>query len=62
MASRQSICYLVWVKPQQRMRIAIGSDHGGFALKESLKKFVQGLGHEVKDFGNGIVLFRRRRP
>lgn len=37
------------------MRIAIGSDHGGYALKESLKKFIQGLGHEVKDFGTNSV-------
>lgn len=35
------------------MRVAMGSDHGGYPLKESLKKFLQGLGHEVKDFGTG---------
>ncbi|MBI3550261.1 MAG: RpiB/LacA/LacB family sugar-phosphate isomerase [Elusimicrobia bacterium] len=33
------------------MRIVIGSDHGGFEAKEKLKKFIQGLGHEVVDFG-----------
>ena len=33
------------------MRIAIGSDHAGFRYKESIKKFLTGLGHEVHDFG-----------
>ena len=33
------------------MRLLIGSDHGGFEAKEKLKKFLQGLGHEVTDFG-----------
>ncbi|MEK7744188.1 MAG: RpiB/LacA/LacB family sugar-phosphate isomerase [Elusimicrobiota bacterium] len=33
------------------MRLVIGSDHGGFEAKEKLKKFLQGLGHEVTDFG-----------
>lgn len=32
--------------------IVIASDHGGFALKESLKKYLKNdLGCEVKDFG-----------
>ncbi|MBI4872244.1 MAG: ribose 5-phosphate isomerase B [Candidatus Riflebacteria bacterium] len=34
------------------MRVAIGADHGGFALKEVLKQYlIKDLGHEVKDFG-----------
>ena len=33
------------------MRLVIGSDHGGFEAKERLKKFLQGLGHSVTDFG-----------
>ncbi len=33
------------------MKIVIGSDHGGFAAKEFVKKTVQKLGHEVSDFG-----------
>ncbi|RLD18490.1 MAG: ribose 5-phosphate isomerase B [Caldiserica bacterium] len=33
------------------MRIAIGSDHAGFDLKEELKKFLEKEGYEVKDFG-----------
>ena len=33
------------------MKIAIGSDHAGFAYKEEIKKLLQGLGHEVEDFG-----------
>ena len=33
------------------MRVAIGSDHAGFALKENLATYVHGLGHEVLDVG-----------
>jgi len=33
------------------MRLVIGSDHAGFEAKEKLKKFIQGLGHDVTDFG-----------
>jgi ribose 5-phosphate isomerase B len=32
-------------------RIAIGADHGGFALKEALKPHIQSLGYEVVDCG-----------
>jgi len=33
------------------MIIGIGSDHGGFELKEEMKKFLEESGHQVKDFG-----------
>src|SRR5213080_4694914 len=33
------------------MKIAIGSDHAGFRYKEKIKTFLQGLGHQVTDFG-----------
>jgi ribose 5-phosphate isomerase B len=33
------------------MRIAIGSDHAGFLLKEHLVATLKGLGHEVDDHG-----------
>lgn len=33
------------------MRIAIGSDHAGFRLKEHLKATLQRLGHTVEDHG-----------
>jgi len=33
------------------MKIVIGSDHGGFAGKEFVKKWLQKAGHEVTDFG-----------
>ncbi|MDR3629252.1 MAG: ribose 5-phosphate isomerase B [Desulfocapsaceae bacterium] len=33
------------------MKIAIGSDHGGFRMKEMLKEFICGLGYEVDDCG-----------
>lgn len=32
-------------------KIAIGGDHAGFLLKESVLKWLQTKGHEVKDFG-----------
>ncbi len=33
------------------MRVAVGSDHAGYALKERVKAELQRLGHEVQDFG-----------
>ncbi len=33
------------------MRIALGADHKGFALKEAIKAYLKKLGHEVIDFG-----------
>ena len=33
------------------MKVAIGSDHAGFKLKEELKTYITSLNVEVKDFG-----------
>lgn len=33
------------------MKVAIGSDHAGFKLKEELKAYITSLNIEVKDFG-----------
>ncbi len=33
------------------MKIAIASDHAGFRLKEEMRAYIQGLGHEVTDLG-----------
>ena len=33
------------------MKIAIGSDHGGVTLKETVKEHLEKRGYEVKDFG-----------
>jgi ribose 5-phosphate isomerase B len=33
------------------MRISLGADHRGFELKEKIKEYLKGLGHEVTDFG-----------
>jgi ribose 5-phosphate isomerase B len=33
------------------MRIAMASDHGGFELKERLREYLKGKGHEVVDLG-----------
>lgn len=32
-------------------KIIIGSDHGGFKLKEKIKKYLEELGYEYDDFG-----------
>jgi ribose 5-phosphate isomerase B len=36
---------------QQARKIAIGADHGGFEMKEALKKVLEDLGNEYQDFG-----------
>jgi ribose 5-phosphate isomerase B len=36
---------------KQHKSIAIGADHGGYLMKEELKKFLTELGHRVHDFG-----------
>ena len=33
------------------MKIALASDHGGYALKCDIKALLEKLGHEVEDFG-----------
>ena len=33
------------------MKIALGTDHAGFELKECIKAFLLQLGHEVHDYG-----------
>src|SRR5262245_36334574 len=36
---------------EDKMKIAIGSDHAGFKYKELIKRLLLDLGHEVVDFG-----------
>ena len=36
---------------KQSRSIAVGADHGGYPMKEELKKFLEELGHRVHDFG-----------
>ncbi len=33
------------------MKLALGADHGGFLLKEEIKKHLEDKGYQVKDFG-----------
>jgi RpiB/LacA/LacB family sugar-phosphate isomerase len=35
----------------ETMRVALGSDHAGFGLKQSLRDYLRKLGHEVVDVG-----------
>jgi ribose 5-phosphate isomerase B len=35
------------------MKIAVGSDHAGFDLKETLKHHIESKGIDIKDFGTG---------
>lgn len=37
------------------MRVALGTDHAGFALKERLKRELERLGHEVQDLGTAAA-------
>lgn len=34
------------------MKIAMGSDHGGYELRQILRSYLEGLGHEVTDLGS----------
>src|SRR6266571_8491540 len=36
---------------KQHKTIAVGADHGGYAMKEELKSFLSELGHRIHDFG-----------
>lgn len=36
---------------KQTKSVAVGADHGGYPMKEELKKFLEELGHRVHDFG-----------
>jgi ribose 5-phosphate isomerase B len=36
---------------KQVKTVAVGADHGGYLMKEELKKFLTELGHRVHDFG-----------
>src|SRR4051794_33898779 len=33
------------------MKIALGTDHAGYHYKEAVKRLLESLGHEVKDYG-----------
>jgi ribose 5-phosphate isomerase B len=35
----------------QRKKIALGADHGGFEMKEQIKRVLADLGHDYQDFG-----------
>ena len=35
----------------RRRKVALGADHGGFEMKEEIKRVLADLGHEYQDFG-----------
>jgi ribose 5-phosphate isomerase B len=35
----------------EKKKIALGADHGGFEMKEELKRVLADLGHDYQDFG-----------
>ncbi|HET9532141.1 MAG TPA: ribose 5-phosphate isomerase B [Blastocatellia bacterium] len=35
----------------RKQRVAVGADHGGYEMKEHLKRVLSDLGHEFQDFG-----------
>ena len=37
------------------MRIAVGSDHAGFELKQSVAAYLGGLGHQIVDVGPYVI-------
>ena len=39
----------------EKEKIAIGSDHAGFELKEKLKIFLSSIGYDVVDFGTNSI-------
>jgi ribose 5-phosphate isomerase B len=36
---------------EKRIRVAVGSDHAGFPLKEKVRQYLEGKGYEVEDAG-----------
>ncbi|HVU27698.1 MAG TPA: serine hydroxymethyltransferase [Verrucomicrobiae bacterium] len=51
MEQHQIISAPTGAKTNSSVNFAIGADHGGFELKESLKKYLLASGKTVKDFG-----------
>lgn len=47
----QKITTFVLLKTQKNMKIAIGSDHAGYALKENIKIFLTTKNIDIQDFG-----------
>src|SRR3989344_3652338 len=37
------------------MKIALGADHAGFALKEEIKQWLEAEGHTVFDYGAAVL-------
>jgi len=46
-------------KETSRMRVIIGADHAGFALKEKIKEVLEVAGHHVVDIGAPVLRLTR---
>ncbi len=42
---------LIWKKEENKMKIALGSDHGGYNLKTTVAKHLKEKGYDFEDFG-----------
>jgi len=42
---------MLWTVKGEYVMIALGSDHGGYELKEEIKKHLMEQGYAIKDFG-----------
>jgi ribose 5-phosphate isomerase B len=42
---------VIGAAPRGPLAVAVGSDHGGFALKEKVKAYLTRLGHRFRDYG-----------
>ncbi|HET7293024.1 MAG TPA: ribose 5-phosphate isomerase B [Vicinamibacteria bacterium] len=51
LADTRRVCFVTTPAAQAGRLVAIGADHGGFPLKEDLKRELTRLGHAFRDFG-----------
>jgi ribose 5-phosphate isomerase B len=50
-AATRGVRIVVGTAPAGPFAVAVGSDHGGFALKEELKAYLTRLGYRFRDYG-----------
>jgi len=50
-AATRGVRIVVGAVPRGPLEVAVGADHGGFALKEEIKQHLLRLGHRFRDYG-----------